>query len=276
MNQMQKNAHLVFGIFGNVTALFLFLAPMITFWRIIKTKSTEQFSGIPYVMTLLNCLLSAWYGLPFVSKNNLLVSTINGTGAGIEVIYVLIFIVYAPKKEKTKILGLFAFVLTFFAAVALISLLALHGNTRKLFCGFATAVFSIIMYGSPLSIMIMPQPLDPVSVIFSMITPKKKLFSRTVITTKSVEFMPFFLSLFCFLCGTSWFIYGLLGNDPFVYVNNGFGSFLGALQLILYFIYRKNKGKGKGENEIKSTSAVSVELGLPDKPNTNGAQNSHV
>ena len=33
----------------------------ITFWRIIKSKSTEQFSGIPYVMTLLNCLLSAWY-----------------------------------------------------------------------------------------------------------------------------------------------------------------------------------------------------------------------
>ena len=94
------------------------------------------------------------YGLPFVSKNNLLVSTINGAGAGIEVIYVLIFIVYAPKKEKTKILGLFTFVLTFFAAVVLISLLALHGNTRKIFCGFATAVFSIIMYGSPLSIMV--------------------------------------------------------------------------------------------------------------------------
>ena len=33
----------------------------ITFWRIIKSKSTEQFSGIPYAMTLLNCLLSAWY-----------------------------------------------------------------------------------------------------------------------------------------------------------------------------------------------------------------------
>ncbi|KAK7853634.1 bidirectional sugar transporter SWEET1 [Quercus suber] len=257
MNQMQKTAHSVFGIFGNVTALFLFLAPMITFWRIIKSKSTEQFSGIPYVMTLMNCLLSFWYGLPLVSKDNLLVSTINGTGAVIEVIYVLIFIVYAPKKEKTKILGLFAFVLTFFAAVALISLLALHGNTRKLFCGFAAAVFSIIMYGSPLSIM------------------------RTVIRTKSVEFMPFLLSLFCFLCGTSWFIFGLLGMDPFVYVNNGFGSFLGTLQLILYFIYRKNKGKSKNEN--KSTCVVSVELGLPDEPNedkelsnTNGAQNGHV
>lgn len=32
----------------------------ITFKRIIKNKSTEQFSGIPYPMTLLNCLLSAW------------------------------------------------------------------------------------------------------------------------------------------------------------------------------------------------------------------------
>ncbi|KAK7351060.1 hypothetical protein VNO77_10211 [Canavalia gladiata] len=68
---------------GNVSALFLFLAPVITFKRVIKNKSTEKFSGIPYAMTLLNCLLSAW----------------------------------------------------------------------KLFCGFAAAIFSIIMYGSSLSIM---------------------------------------------------------------------------------------------------------------------------
>lgn len=33
----------------------------ITFKRIIVNKSTEKFSGLPYVMTLLNCLLSAWW-----------------------------------------------------------------------------------------------------------------------------------------------------------------------------------------------------------------------
>ncbi|KAL5982661.1 hypothetical protein ACLOJK_016736 [Asimina triloba] len=168
---------------------------LITFRRIIKSKSTEDFSGVPYVSTLLNNLLSAWYGLPFVSPHNLLVSTINGTGAVIESVYVIIFLIYAPKKGKVKIMGLLALALTVFAAVVLVSLIPLHGQKRKIFCGFAATIFSICMYASPLSIM------------------------RLVIRTKSVEFMPFFLSLFVFLCGTSWFIYGLLGRDPFVAVS---------------------------------------------------------
>ncbi|KAI3958718.1 hypothetical protein MKX01_023394 [Papaver californicum] len=193
---MDDLIHFVFGIFGNLAALFLFLAPLITFKRIIKSKSTEQFSGIPYIMTLLNCLLSAWYGLPFVSPHNLLVSTINGTGAAIESIYVILFIIYAkPQKVRVKMMALFTLILTVFAIVVLVSLFALHGNSRKLFCGFAATIFSICMYASPLSIV------------------------RLVIKTKSVEFMPFFLSLFVFLCGTSWFIYGLLGRDPFVAVS---------------------------------------------------------
>ncbi|CAL9131422.1 unnamed protein product [Musa acuminata var. zebrina] len=206
----------VFGIFGNATALFLFLSPLVTFQRIIRKRSTEDFSGVPYTMTLLNCLLSAWYGLPFVSPNNLLVSTINGAGSVIEAVYVLIFLVFAPKKERARVAALFTFVLSVFSVIALVSLLALRGQRRKIFCGFAAAIFSICMYASPLSIM------------------------RLVIKTKSVEYMPFLLSLFVFLCGTSWFVYGLLGGDPFVTVPNGCGSALGAIQLILYAIYRNH------------------------------------
>ncbi|GMI77196.1 hypothetical protein like AT1G21460 [Hibiscus trionum] len=241
--------HFIFGVFGNATALFLFLAPTITFRRIIRSKSTEQFSGIPYVMTLLNCLLSAWYGLPFVSKHNLLVSTINGAGAVIESIYVLIFIWYASRKEKAKIIGLFTLVLAVFCAVALISLLALHGNPRKLFCGLAATIFSIIMYASPLSIM------------------------RLVMKTKSVEFMPFFLSLFVFLCGTSWFVFGLLGRDAFIAIPNGFGCGLGFIQLILYCIYRNNKGCGETKN---STADETVEMEHEKQANAEVAQDEHV
>ncbi|RRT40145.1 hypothetical protein B296_00049046 [Ensete ventricosum] len=84
---------------------------------------------------------------------------------------------------------------------------------------------------------------------------------RLVIKTKSVEYMPFLLSLFVFLCGTSWFVYGLLGGDPFVtvlfsvhilqrwwmvQVPNGCGSALGAMQLILYTIYRNRTATDGG------------------------------
>ncbi|KAK6131491.1 hypothetical protein DH2020_034768 [Rehmannia glutinosa] len=203
----------------------------------MKKRSTEQFSGIPYVMTLLNCLLAAWYGLPFISKDNYLVSVINGTGAVIETVYVLIFLIFAPKKEKAKILGLLLCILAIFSTIALVSVFAFHGKPKKkqLLCGFAATVFSIIMYASPLSVM------------------------RMVIKTKSVEYMPFLLSLFVFLCGTSWFTYGLIGKDKFLYIPNGFGSLLGAMQLILYAIYRNNKG----DDTKKPTTDGTLEMGLP-------------
>ncbi|GFP81716.1 bidirectional sugar transporter sweet1 [Phtheirospermum japonicum] len=65
----------------------------------------------------------------------------------------LIFLVFAP-KEKVRILGLLIVVLAVFGVVALVSLFALHGNGRKLFCGVAATVFSIIMYGSALTIIV--------------------------------------------------------------------------------------------------------------------------
>ncbi|KAL2503660.1 Bidirectional sugar transporter SWEET1 [Abeliophyllum distichum] len=229
-----KALHLVFGVLGNATGLFLFLSPMVTFKRIVMKRSTEHFSGIPYVMTLLNCLLAAWYGLPFISQDNILVTAINGTGAVIESIYVLIFLIFAPKKDKAKILGLVISILAVFSTIAVVSIFGFHeSKKRKLLCGFAASIFSIIMYASPLSVM------------------------RMVIKSKSVEYMPFCLSLFVFLCGTSWFIYGLIGKDPFLAVPNGFGCGLGAMQLILYAIYRGNKGETG-----KTSRNESLELGI--------------
>ncbi|OWM63939.1 bidirectional sugar transporter SWEET1a-like isoform X2 [Punica granatum] len=172
-------------------------------------------------MTMLEGLLYTWYSLPFVSPNNLLITTITSTGVAIEFIYLLIFLVYAPKKEKLKIVGLLAFVLTVIATVALVSLLALHGKPRMHMCGIVTTIFTIVMYASPLSV------------------------ARMVIKTKSVEYMPFWLSLFTFICGILWFLFGLLGADPYVYVPNGLGGLLGMMQLILYAIYRDKKAEPK-------------------------------
>ncbi|XP_021805665.1 bidirectional sugar transporter SWEET1-like [Prunus avium] len=99
---------------GNAIAFFLFVMPMTTLKRIMKKKNkfTEEYlSGIPYLMTLL--LSAAWYGLPFVSPKNILVSTINTIGAAIEAIYLLIVFLLAPKMEKEQILELLTYALSF-------------------------------------------------------------------------------------------------------------------------------------------------------------------
>ncbi|CAN4111058.1 unnamed protein product [Withania somnifera] len=80
--------------------------------------------------------------------------------------------------------------------------------------GFLTAGLTIIMYSSPFGVV------------------------KTVVTTKSVEYMPFFLSFFLFLNGGAWTLYSLLVSDWFVGVSNGTGCFLGAVQQVIYAIYR--------------------------------------
>uniref|UniRef100_M1CBD7 Nodulin MtN3 family protein n=2 Tax=Solanum TaxID=4107 RepID=M1CBD7_SOLTU len=101
------------------------------------------------------------------------------------------------------------------------------------------------MYGSPLSII------------------------RLVIKTKSVEFMPFFLSLFVFLCGASWFAFGLLGKDPFVAIPNGFGFGLGTVQLILYAIYCEKKGFTKKSTFDESLTTGNVKSHQEEKQSSN-------
>ncbi|XP_042032177.1 bidirectional sugar transporter SWEET1-like [Salvia splendens] len=85
-------------------------------------------------------------------------------------------------------------ILAIFSTVALVSIFALKQEKKRQFiCGLAATIFSIIMYASPLSIMI----------------------------------------------------------------SNGFGCFLGAMQLTLYAIYRKSKDEAK-----KPTIDGNLEMGL--------------
>ncbi|XP_024525438.1 bidirectional sugar transporter SWEET1 [Selaginella moellendorffii] len=84
----------IIGVAGNVVA-----ALILTFIRIAKKKSTESFSSVPYIASLLNCILWVLYGSP-INKNAMLVVTINGLGTVLNVIYVLLFLFYARKSPK--------------------------------------------------------------------------------------------------------------------------------------------------------------------------------
>ncbi|KAK1285572.1 Bidirectional sugar transporter SWEET3b [Acorus calamus] len=85
-----------------------------------------------------------------------------------------------------------------------------------MFVGSVGLVASVSMYGSPLVAL------------------------KRVMETKSVEFMPFYLSLFSFLASSLWMAFGLLGHDFFLASPNLVGCPMGLLQLVLYFKYRRS------------------------------------
>ncbi|KAJ0684345.1 putative SWEET sugar transporter [Helianthus annuus] len=224
-----------------------------TFRRIIRNKSTEQFSGIPYIYALLNCLICAWYGCPFISYDNLLVTTVNSVGAVFQLSYIIIYITHAEKTKKVRILyfhkhirtlfksskhvtsylqfkmsALLLAVFGLFAAIAIGSLLVTDLELRHLIIGFLSCATLISMFASPLSVM------------------------NVVIQTRSVEFMPFYLSLSTFLMSTAFLLYGLFNYDPFIYVPNGIGTVLGIGQLALYFYYNDKSKQGNREPLIES------------------------
>ncbi|XP_020673717.1 bidirectional sugar transporter SWEET17 [Dendrobium catenatum] len=67
------------------------------------------------------------------------------------------------------------------------------------------------------------------------------LLQKMVVRTKSVEYMPFFLSFFLMLNGGIWTLYALLDSDFFLGISNGIGFILGIIQLTLYIIYMNPK-----------------------------------
>ncbi|XP_042374496.1 bidirectional sugar transporter SWEET2a-like [Zingiber officinale] len=200
------------GIAGNLFAFVLFVSPMLTFRRIIRNESTEEFSGSPYVYSLMNCLICMWYGLPCVG-GVVLVATVNSAGAVFQSAYVGVFIFYADQARKLRMIAMFMGVLCTFIAIVYASLEFFDPLNRKTFVGYLSAASLISMFASPLFII------------------------NLVIRTRSVEFMPFYLSLATTLMSLSFFVYGMLLHDFFIYIPNGIGALLGAVQLLLYGYY---------------------------------------
>lgn len=203
------------GVIGNIISVLMFLSPVSTFYRIVKNRSTENFESFPYICTLLNAALWTYYG---IIRPEVLVSTVNGFGVLVEIVYVALFLVFAPPRMKVKT-GILVGILNvgFFAAAIVVTRLALGGTLQVDAVGFICAGLNVVMYGSPLVAM------------------------KTVVTTKSVEYMPFLLSFFLFLNGGIWAFYAVLHRDIYLLVPNGTGCLLGAAQLILYAIYRNAK-----------------------------------
>jgi solute carrier family 50 protein (sugar transporter) len=225
---MEKELRLAVGIMGNATSLLLYGSPVLTFIKVRKQRSVGEFSCTPYVIALFNCLTYVWYGLPVVSNGweNFLVATVNGVGIFPECFAICTYLIFAPPKLKLRIGRMLVGALVLFAVLAVISAFALHDHkNRKFMIGMVGIFSSIGLYSSPLVVM------------------------KLVIKTKSVEYMPFYLSFFAFFNSFLWMTYGALGRDIFLATPNIIGVPVTLVQLILYCIYRKKKtSPGNGNN----------------------------
>ncbi|EEF40159.1 conserved hypothetical protein [Ricinus communis] len=166
--------------------------------------------------------------MPIVSPEVILVATVNSIGAIFQFIYILIFILHADKARKLKMIGLLVAVSALFAVIVFVSLNFFESHARQMFVGYLSVFSLISMFASPLCVI------------------------NLVFKTKSVEYMPFYLSLATFLMSLSFFAYGMLKYDPFISVPNGIGTILGITQLMLYFYYSSKYGEGSRDPLLAS------------------------
>ncbi|KAG5105402.1 hypothetical protein JHK82_042372 [Glycine max] len=149
----EKDASFFVGVIGNIISILMFLSPVPTFWKIKKQGSTEDFSSLPYICTLLNCSLWTYYGI--IKAREYLVATVNGFGIVVETIYVILFLIYAPKGRRVCRTAILAVILdvAILAAAVITTQLAFQGKARSGAVGVMGAGLNIVMYFSPLSAM---------------------------------------------------------------------------------------------------------------------------
>lgn len=218
------NLNFIFGLLGNLTTGLVYLSPAKTFWHIVQRRSTEEFESIPYISKLLNAYFWVWYGI--VNPNSVLVASVNGFGAALEIIYVIVFLIFAPPmmRGRTAVLAGVCDVV-FPGTTVLVTQIFFDRDVQIKVSGFLSLCFSMVAYSSPLSAM------------------------KTVVVTKSVEYMPFLLSFILFINGAVWTVYAVLTKDLFIGIPNGSGFILGAAQLVLYAMYWKPKSSSKKNSD---------------------------
>ncbi|KAK9120159.1 hypothetical protein Scep_018252 [Stephania cephalantha] len=216
-----------------------------TFYRIYKKKSTEGFQAVPYVVALFSAMLWIYYA--FLKSDAYLLITINSVGCVIETIYITMFMAYATRKARVQTAKLLLLLnLGLFCLILLLTLLLAKGPNRVRILGWVCVTFATSSFAAPLSIM------------------------RLVIRTKSVEFMPFYLSFFLTLSAVAWFSYGVLLKDLYVALPNVLGFVFGLAQMLLYVIYKNTKKVVITEQKLPEQMLDVVNLG------SNGTENNIV
>ncbi|CAN6372064.1 unnamed protein product [Urochloa humidicola] len=187
--------------------------------NVLPDRQEQVDGGFP-VGAIRGALFSSmlWIYYALLKSNEFLLITVNAAGCVIETIYIVIYLTYAPKKARLfTAMILLLLNVGVFGLILLLTMLLSAGEKRVVLLGWVRVGFAVSVFVAPLSII------------------------RKVVVTRSVEFMPFFLSLSLTVSAVVWFLYGLLIKDKYVALPNVIGFTFGVIQMGLYAFYRNAK-----------------------------------
>ncbi|KAJ8439109.1 hypothetical protein Cgig2_027035 [Carnegiea gigantea] len=157
----------IVGVLGNVISVMVYLAPLPTYYRIYKKKSTQGFQSVPYVVALFSAMLWLYYAL--LKEEEYFLISINSVGIVIETLYIGFYFAYAPTKAKICTAKLvFALNLGVFSIIVIVIQLLLGNSSNRIHVlGYLCAIVTTSVFAAPLTIMGLKQA--PIPNIFGFV-----------------------------------------------------------------------------------------------------------
>ncbi|ETM52954.1 hypothetical protein L914_03502 [Phytophthora nicotianae] len=191
-------------------------------YKIHRRKSIGEIPALPLVCTLPNTHLWMLYG--YLEGSVFPVGVTQGFGQLASIVFNSVYFRWTPKHRRKELLKAYAWALALHCAVTLYFILVVTGVTGQTNAeastslGYFGLVFSVGVFASPLGTL------------------------KRVIKTKSAVSIPVNMSLMIFVSSVLWVATGLLDSDYFIAGLNAAGVLLGAVQIVLYYIYRPGQG----------------------------------
>ncbi|XP_071483724.1 sugar transporter SWEET1-like [Diadema antillarum] len=200
---------------ATICTIGLFLTGIQICMKIRSQGNTQNISVFPFVAAVVNTILWTKYG---VLTEDMTVILTNGVGIVLQILYIIIYYLNTNDKKDVHSKLLYA-ALIVYPTLGAIKFVTMTTETAIHYIGLIAACGSVVMYGSPLSVV------------------------SQVVRTKSTESLPFSLSFAGFVVSIQWFLYGRVVQDSFIQLPNFLGMLLGALQLALFVWYPSSSRK---------------------------------
>ncbi|XP_032060457.1 sugar transporter SWEET1 [Aythya fuligula] len=175
----------------------------------ITAKSVDNIQLLPFLATDANNL--GWLGYGCLKLDRTLI-IVNGIGATLQSLYILVYFYYSPTKRQVLLKVLMVLALLA-AAYGYFTCYVTDEDTRRSHLGLFCSTFTIVMYASPLADL------------------------NKVIRSRSTRCLSFPLTVTTFLASSSWTLYGLWLEDLYIMVPNVPGIVTSVVRLWLFWRY---------------------------------------